>query len=77
MSDQIPDMRPWIISAIMTERNRIIKRIKDQICFDAAESFDGRCDTHRGKCYELNQLIQKLEREKPVEVDKPDDGERP
>lgn len=67
MSDEIPDIRPWIISAIMTERARVIKRIKDQVCFDALESIDGRCRHHGGKCYELLELISKLERERPAD----------
>ena len=66
MSQEIPDIKPWIISAIMTERHRLIKRLKDQLCFDAIEAVDGRCLNHNGKCYELTLLIRELEREKPV-----------
>lgn len=44
------------------ERERIIKRIEDHICFDALADDDGRCIHHGGKCYELRQLISKLEK---------------
>jgi hypothetical protein len=47
--------------AIVEERNRIIKRIKNQICFDALKDADGRCEHHGGKCYELGLLVQELE----------------
>lgn len=43
------------------ERERIIKRIEDQICFDALADDYGRCIHHGGKCYELRQLINSLE----------------
>jgi len=43
------------------ERERIIQRIKAQICFDALADLDGRCSNHNGKCYELNLLIQELQ----------------
>jgi len=42
------------------ERERIIERIKAQICFDALADQEGRCSNHSGKCYELGLLIQEL-----------------
>lgn len=42
------------------ERERIVGRIKAQICFDALVDQDGRCLNHNGKCYELGLLIQEL-----------------
>ena len=69
MSHEIPDMKPWIISAIMGERARNIKRIKDQVCFDALGAEDGRCLNHGGKCFELLELIAKMERERPADVE--------
>jgi hypothetical protein len=43
-----------------SERDRIIARIKAQICFDALVDRDGRCEHHGGKCYELGLLINAL-----------------
>jgi hypothetical protein len=43
------------------ERNRIVKRIENQICFNALADADGRCSNHSGKCYELRQLINSLQ----------------
>ena len=43
------------------ERERIIGRIKAQICFDALADQEGRCLNHSGKCYELGLLIQELQ----------------
>jgi hypothetical protein len=69
MSHEIPDMKPWLISAIMSERARNIKRIKDIVCFDALHDEHGRCSNHGGKCFELLELIAKMEREKPADVE--------
>jgi hypothetical protein len=44
----------------VAERERIIERIKDQVCFDALADDDGRCANHGGKCYDLRLLIDKL-----------------
>lgn len=38
-----------------------VKRIKDQICFDALQNADHRCSHHGGKCYELWKLVVSLE----------------
>lgn len=43
------------------ERKRIIIEIERQICFDAQTDADDRCSHHGGKCYELRQLIAKLQ----------------
>ena len=43
------------------ERLRIIGQIERQLCFDALADSDGRCGNHAGKCYELRQLITRLE----------------
>jgi hypothetical protein len=43
-----------------SERERIIRRIKAQICFDALADEDSRCSNHGGKCYELGLLIKSL-----------------
>jgi len=43
------------------ERLRIIGQIERQLCFDALADSDGRCGNHGGKCYELRQLITRLE----------------
>jgi hypothetical protein len=45
------------------ERQRIIGQIERQICFDALEDWEGRCNNHYGKCYELRELITRLEGE--------------
>lgn len=45
------------------ERLRIIGQIERQLCFDALADPDGRCSNHAGKCYELRQLITRLEGE--------------
>jgi hypothetical protein len=45
------------------ERLRIIKQIERQLCFDALADSEGRCGNHAGKCYELRQLITRLEGE--------------
>ena len=45
------------------ERLRIIKQIERRICFDALDDPDGRCVHHGGKCYDLRQLIIRLEGE--------------
>ena len=42
------------------ELTRIVKRIEDQICFDALADSDGRCGNHGGKCYELRLLVNSL-----------------
>jgi hypothetical protein len=49
--------------AARIERNRIIEEIERNICFDAQADVDGRCSHHGGKCYELRQLIVKLQTE--------------
>ena len=46
------------------ERERIIERIRAQICFDALADADNRCSNHSGKCYELGLLIKELEETK-------------
>jgi len=47
------------------ERERIAAEIERQICFDALADNDGRCSNHGGKCYELRQLITRLQGQKP------------
>lgn len=44
------------------ERDRIVELIKRQVCFDALADDDGRCSHHGGKCYELRELITRLQR---------------
>lgn len=44
------------------ERERIIALIERQICFDALADDDGRCSHHGGKCYDLRELILRLQR---------------
>ena len=46
---------------VKRERERIIGRIKAQICFDALADQDGRCSNHSGKCFELGLLVKELE----------------
>lgn len=46
------------------ERERIIERIKAQICFDALADQEGRCSNHSGKCFELGLLVKELEEAK-------------
>ena len=48
----------------ITERERIAKRIKAHICFDALADSDGRCRNHSGKCYELGLLVLELMNER-------------
>lgn len=58
-----PNAKAFVLgfeSGEASERDRIIKRIKDQICFDALADSDGRCEHHGGKCYELGLLINAL-----------------
>ena len=43
------------------EQQRIIGRIKAQICFDALADQEGRCSNHSGKCFELGLLVKELE----------------
>jgi hypothetical protein len=43
------------------ERERIIGLIERIICFDALADDDGRCVHHGGKCYDIRQLIKRLE----------------
>lgn len=50
--------------AIKKERERIIGRIKAQICFDALADQEGRCANHSGKCFELGLLVKELEEAK-------------
>jgi hypothetical protein len=57
------DYRYWFVKGVKEENERLLKRIKDQVCFDALADSDGRCENHGGKCYELLQLIQKEEME--------------
>ena len=45
------------------ERLRIIEQIERQLCFDSLANPEGRCSFHSGKCYELRQLITRLEGE--------------
>lgn len=49
-----------IVAGILKERERIIGRIEDQICFDAKADADHKCSNHGGKCYELRRLIDDL-----------------
>lgn len=49
------------LQGAQAERERIIVEIERQICFDAQADADGRCVHHGGKCYELRQLITRLE----------------
>jgi len=51
-------------AGIKTERERIIGRIKAQICFDALADQEGRCANHSGKCFELGLLVKELEEAK-------------
>ena len=46
------------------ERERIIGRIRAQICFDALADQEGRCSNHSGKCFELGLLVKELEEAK-------------
>ena len=57
--DQTPS--DYIAQAKTEERERIIKRIKAQICFDALADQEGRCANHSGKCFELGLLVKDLE----------------
>ena len=45
------------------ERERIIALIERRICFDALADPDGRCTHHGGKCYDLRELITRLQKE--------------
>jgi hypothetical protein len=45
------------------ERERIIALIERRICFDALADDDGRCPHHGGKCYDLRELITRLQNE--------------
>lgn len=62
-------------AGVRAEREHLIERIKDQICFDALADHDamatfrmthpevvGRCSNHGGKCTDLLLLVEKLER---------------
>lgn len=51
------------LQGAQAERERIVALIERQICFDAQADVDGRCVHHGGKCYELRQLITRLESE--------------
>lgn len=51
-------------AGIKTERQRIVERIKAQICFDALADQEGRCSNHSGKCYEIGLLVKELEEAK-------------
>jgi hypothetical protein len=44
----------------INQRTAIIAEIERNICFDALADDDGRCSNHGGKCYDLRQLIKKL-----------------
>lgn len=45
-----------------TERQlEIVALIERIICFDALADDDGRCNHHGGKCYDIRQLIKRLE----------------
>lgn len=52
-----------------SERERIIKRIENQICFDALADAEGRCSNHAGKCFELRELIKSLQSNATVSTD--------
>ena len=47
-------------SGQISQRTAIIAEIERRICFDALADDDGRCIHHGGKCYDLRQLIKKL-----------------
>ena len=49
-------------AGIRAERERIIALIERRICFDALADDDGRCSHHGGKCYDLRELITRLQR---------------
>jgi hypothetical protein len=52
---------PVCKGCVEIERERIIERIKNQICFDALAK--GWCEHHGGKCTELLKLINELKEE--------------
>lgn len=58
-----PELTHLKINWQRQERERIIKLIERQLCFDALAAADGRCEHHGGKCYELRLLIIHLEEE--------------
>jgi hypothetical protein len=58
--DQLEKQHDWAASA---ERERIIALIERRICFDALADDDGRCSHHGGKCYDLRELITRLQKE--------------
>ena len=49
-------------AGVRAERERIIALIERRICFDALADDDGRCSHHGGKCYDLRELIKRLQR---------------
>ena len=49
-------------AGVRAERDRIIALIERRICFDALADDDGRCSHHGGKCYDLRELITRLQR---------------
>ena len=56
---ELDELGVELVAGVMAqERNRILKRVRDQVCFDALADEDGRCENHGGKCYELLQLIK-------------------
>jgi hypothetical protein len=50
-------------AGVRAERERIIALIERRICFDALADDDGRCTHHGGKCYDLRELITRLQKE--------------
>lgn len=50
-------------AGVRAERDRIIALIERRICFDALADDDGRCSHHGGKCYDLRELINRLQKE--------------
>ena len=52
-------------AGVRAERERIIALIERRICFDALADDDGRCSHHGGKCYDLRELITRLQKEAP------------
>jgi hypothetical protein len=50
-------------AGVRAERERIIGLIERRICFDALADDDGRCSHHGGKCYDLREMITRLQKE--------------
>lgn len=63
MSDFNRGLEQGIELGKLKERERIIALIERRICFDALADDDGRCSHHGGKCYDLRELITRLQKE--------------